>query len=218
VDRIPDDFHLRSQMLGHGNAYATIVFSGNGRLRARVPGDGWRLFLDGREAGGGERGAGVSLRVAAAVDTPSTLLAFRRSDTELTGLWRDLPWRTGARPPREASPYVSPNKADGFFNHVAGRGVLIGRLPPSPEIRLRGTYRMRDVSKSVGEGVVRINGREVLRVVPGERPFQARAFNVDLSAYAGQDILLEFASEGRVVGFGAADWISPRFVAGNREE
>jgi hypothetical protein len=66
--------------------------------------------------------------------------------------------------------------------------------------------------KSLGDGVVRINGREVLRIPPGDPPVQVHPFDADLTAFAGQHILLEFAVDGEVHGFSPANWYRPEIV------
>ena len=71
---------------------------------------------------------------------------------------------------------------------------------------------MRERPMSLGDGVVRMNGREVLRVPPGREPYQMHPFDVDISAFAGQYVLLEFASEGKVHGPSPAGWESPETV------
>jgi hypothetical protein len=74
---------------------------------------------------------------------------------------------------------------------------------------------MRDDSQSTtGDGVVRINGKEVFRVKPGGRPFQIRSFDVDVSSFAGQNVILEFGSEGQVFGPTMADWFHPQILVG----
>jgi hypothetical protein len=78
---------------------------------------------------------------------------------------------------------------------------------------MQGAYAMRDESIGpTGDGVIRINGAEVMRLDPGPRPFARRVFDVDVSAYAGLEVMVEFVSDGphRTA---SADWFRPRIVA-----
>ena len=146
---------------------------------------------------------------AGSPDAPSVLWAFRPSDVVLRGRFVDLPWQV---PPRQRASHLR-RQGDGFLNHVTGRGLILGRFPEADRIRLQGAYGMRPESMmTTGDGVVRLNGREVLRVPAGERPYRARAFDVDISAWAGQHVLLEFTAAGRVRALALADWHEPRIV------
>ena len=156
----------------------------------------------------------------------SMLVAFRKEDVELLGKWADLPWQV---PPKQRSwhilqhelyeatadgPALMLRKGKGFFNHVTGRGILIGRFPEADVIRMEGGYRIREESMSGNiEGKVWINGKQVL-ALPGSDtlPFELQTFNVDISEYAGQYAMVEFGVEGEIRG-NVADWISPQFIA-----
>lgn len=214
LNRVPDDFQLHSHTVGQDGSYFRLVFSGRGQVGLTIPDDRCLVFLNGREVPVDRNQETTRVPIDFPPDRPATMLAFLRSGTELAGRWIDLPWQTGDRPPRQGTGYVSLNQAEGFFNHVGGKGLLIGRLPKGGRLRLQGEYGMRPVSKSVGDGVVRINGREVLRVPAGPRPFSRHSFDVDISAASGRDVLLEFSSEGQIVGFGAGDWYGPRIAVG----
>jgi hypothetical protein len=65
---------------------------------------------------------------------------------------------------------------------------------------------------NVGPGVVRINGREVVRVTPveGQDPPQAQSFDVDISAYAGRYAFFQFGVEEEPRGLSPAYWFDPR--------
>jgi len=162
--------------------------------------------------------------------TYSMLLAFRKEDTELLGKWAELPWQA---PPKQRSwhilqhelyeatadgPALMLRKGHGFFNHVTGRGILIGRFPEADGIRMEGGYRIREESHSgTITGKVWINGRQVL-ALPGSdtRPFELQSFDVDISEYAGQYAMVEFGVEGEIRG-NIADWISPQFILEDRK-
>lgn len=220
IDRIPADFALHfddyldfgPQDAGHDAApdgsFHHVRMTGHGPIRMHVP-TGYRVFLDGRELeiDAAPRSAGATLD--AAPDAPSVLWAFRPSDVVLRGRFVDLPWQV---PPRQRASHLR-RQGDGFLNHVTGRGLILGRFPEADRIRLQGAYGMRPESMmTTGDGVVRLNGREVLRVPAGERPYRARAFDVDISAWAGQHVLLEFTAAGRVRALALADWHEPRIV------
>lgn len=213
LNRVPTDFHLHNHIVGHNGSYLKLVFSGHGEIGMVVPDNQCRVFLDDRELPVDRTKRTGEVRIDAAPDRSVTLLAFFQAETELVGRWDNLPWQSGSRPPREGWGYLRPNQADGFFNHVGGTGVLIGRLPETRKLRLRGEYGMVDVSKSAGDGVVRINGREVMRVPAGARPFRMHRFETDISAFRGQHVLLEFSCEGPIAGFAGANWLGPAIIA-----
>ena len=157
--------------------------------------------------------------------TYSMLLAFRKNDTKLAGKWADLPWQV---PPKQRSwhilqhqlyeatadgPALMLRKGTGFFNHVTGRGIIIGRFPDANVIRMEGAYRIRDNSYEGNiRGKVWINGKQVL-TLPGseKRPFEVQTFNVNISEFAGKHAIVEFGTEGQIRA-NIADWISPQFI------
>ena len=108
-----------------------------------------------------------------------------------------------------------PTDSADMHTHVAGRGVIIGRFPEARSIRIHGAYRMSDrVPSAYGDGVIRINNREVLRIPigpAGSSPRKIHAIDVDITRFAGQHVLLEFFSDGKVAGLGEeAFWYSPQ--------
>jgi hypothetical protein len=231
---VPPDFspymnpttRVRGQDVGRNGNWFRINFTGHGECTAYVP-DNCRAFLNGRELDVDRASHTARFAVSADADSPSAVVAFYRTSTPLVGKWVDLPWET---PPDQRSWYVarhllddySPDgpvrmikDGDGFFNHVGGAAVILGQFPQAAQIRLQGAYCMRDDSQSTtGDGVVRINGKEVFRVKPGGRPFQIRSFDVDVSSFAGQNVILEFGSEGQVFGPTMADWFHPQILVG----
>ena len=215
ITEVPGDFALftdmdqriRPQYIGRNGAFYIITFTGSGEIAMHVPGD-VLVFLDGEEVPV-DRGARVACaRIAAKTDKPSVLLAYPTVNTVLEGKWVHLPWQT---PPQERHGFVVP-QGDGFFNHLCGTAQIIGRLPRARSIRLRGAWGMSGRPKSVGDAVARINGREVLRVPPGEQPYRAREFDVDISRFAGRHVLLQFSVDGEVHGFSSTNWYTPRIV------
>jgi len=182
-----------------------------------------------------EWGDGVGQRVTAAAFREvnerleevsySMLLALRKDDTPLDGLWTELDWQI---PPKQRTfhlvqhhlhevtadgPALMLRKGTGFYSHVTGRGIIIGRFPEADVIRVEGAYRLRNDSNS---GSVRaklwINGKQVL-TLPGseKRPFEIQPFDVDISEFAGKYAMLEFGIEGEIRA-NVADWISPQFI------
>ena len=98
---------------------------------------------------------------------------------------------------------------------MAGRGVIIGRLPEANSIRIHGAYRMSGrVPSAYGDGVIRINNQEVLRIPigpAGSSPRKTHSIDVDITNFAGQHVLLEFFSDGKVEGLGEeAYWYAPQ--------
>ena len=156
----------------------------------------------------------------------SKIIAFREMDNVLEGRWVDLPWHqpheqriwhVGQHERMEYpadGPLRMPYRVNAFYNKTSGRGVMVGKLPADRKIRLVGAYKLRDDGSSLvgGDGTVRINGREVVYLNNGQKPFQMMTFDVDLSHRAGEHIMLEFAAEGHVGGVCDADWYDPKIL------
>jgi hypothetical protein len=84
-------------------------------------------------------------------------------------------------------------------------------MPDAESIRVTGAYQMRDSSIGPsGDGVLRINGEELLRLPAGPRPFAKHDLDIDVSSFRGKDVMFEFVSDGphRTA---SADWFEPRF-------
>ncbi len=234
LTRIPNDFAFYyddkyrtiGQEAGVDDSYYRLLFTGNGLMEIFLP-DGWVGFLDGKKLQVDQSTSKVEIVIATPPDKPSDLLVFGRSDTVLAGRWVDLPWQispmhrqwyVGRRTTLSHSsdgPVRLPTDSGDMHTHVTGRGVIIGRLPDANSIRIHGAYRMSDrVPNGYGDGVIRINGREVLRIPiepPGETPRKVHPIDVDISKFAGQHVLLEFISDGKVAGLGEeAFWYAPQ--------
>jgi len=230
VTAIPEDFALYSDPSryilpidgGRDGSFYKLTFTGNGQLRMHVP-DDMLVFLNG-EAVPVDRKTRTA--TAQAVDTEqgaSVLLAFRKLDVELSGRWVDLPWQQPQSQRRfylgrhrmldynPESPTRYMKDINALYTHITAIGVIIGRLPQAGSIHLRGAYEMREESFSAGDGVVRINSKEVMRVPAGERPYNIYCFDVDISDYAGQYVLLEFVCDGHGAP-SAADWYNPWII------
>ena len=234
LSRIPDDFSFFyddkyrtiGQEAGVDDSYYRLLFTGNGRMDVYLP-DNWVAYLDGKEMVVDASTSKAEVEIAASADEPSALLAFGRSDTILSGRWVDLPWQIS---PMHRQWYVGrrtilSHSSDGFVRlptdsgdmhtHVTGRGVIIGRLPEASSVRIHGAYRLSErVPDAYGDGVIRINGREVVRIPigpPGELPRKVHPIDVDITEFAGRHVLLEFMSDGKVAGLGEESfWYAPQ--------
>ena len=212
------------QDVGRDGSYFRLRFTGHGELTMHVP-DDVLVFLDGAAVPIDRAARTAHVTVEATPASPGELLAFPASDTPLEGALTDLPWQT---PLLQRSFFVSQHSIHGYgrtgmgrslrglnhiYNHVSGRFYLSGRLPQGPSVRLQGAYGAREDSyATTGDAVVRVNGREVLWIPAGPRPYRVHAFDVNLAAFAGQHVLMEFSAQGKVHGFTAADWYNPRIA------
>ena len=208
----------------HDGSFYKLSFSGKGRIQMYVP-DGMLVFLNGKEIEVNRETKTGEAQIDATPDNVCVLVAFRKTDVELSGKWADMPWTTslmmrtfyfGQHRTLDYStegPVRKMKDINAFYTHVSGAGFIIGRLPEAQSIRLQGAYGMREESiVTDGDGVVRINGNEVVRVPAGKRPYKVQSFDVDISSYAGQYIMMEFVSDGNVHGPTAADWYNPWIV------
>ncbi len=237
---IPDDFSTpmdgvgptRTVAVGQGQdrSFYKMNFSGHGEIRMHVP-DDTLVFLDGREVVVDRGGQSAVATIDASEDEIATLIAFRKSDVELSGEFADLPVYTSLQQRNfyfgqhqvldysTEGPVRKMRDMNAFYAHLTGTGVLIGRLPDAGSIRIQGAYGMREESIITdGDAVIRINGNEVMRMPPGPRPYEVHSFKVDISAHAGRHVMLEFLPDGLVHGPSAADWFNPRIVVNERGE
>ncbi len=196
-------------------SFYSVKMAGHGELGVYVP-DGYLAYLDGRPLAIDPTTRTSTVHISAAPEKPSTLIAFRKTDVNLAGQWIDLPWQIPAN--QREGYMVKRSDGSGFFNHVAGVGLIVGRFASAARIRLQGTWGMEAgvAYGTVGDGVIRINGQEVLRLQPGSGPpYPLRAFDVDVTQFAGQYVVMEFQTDGKVRGFGPADWFSPQIILEN---
>jgi hypothetical protein len=202
-----DEKRIIPQEIGSEHAYYLIYFTGNGEIEMHVP-DDYNVCLNDEVLNVDRENKTAKSRVNADAQNPGILRAYRRSDVELIGLWADLPWL----PPGNRSGRVNEDGKGGFHVSVSGYGVIPGKMPDADSIRIQGAYAMRDSSIGPpGDGVIRINGAELLRLDPGPRPFAQQEFDLDVSSYAGMDVMLEFVSDGHNR-TSSADWFEPRIV------
>ena len=243
VTRVPDDFagydnmerRIAPQEVGRDDSFFRLVFGGHGEMTMHVP-DEYDVYLDGRklEVNRGTKQASamidaslpkagnLSYFIALGPDgapagdrsggAPSMLLAFRRTPTTLAGKWVDLPWQASKDNAKAAV-----TSGDSLHLNVGAWAIYIGRLPEAKRLRLQGSYIVSSTTGAPGDGVVLINGNQVLRVPTGEPPYEARPFDADISAYAGQYVLMEVLSDNGVRG-AAADWLAPRIIAASPDD
>lgn len=225
-----------TQEVGKEEAYFCIRLAGHGKVGACVP-DEYDVYFSGRKLAVDRATHTVTFEVNASASKtaslgyhielqpgqsatnqaasehsgPVELVAYRRIDTPLIGPWIKLPWYGSP----DTMKWITTNKAgDGFSMSVGTVGRLVGKMPKANSVRVRGSYQMaeRGAGGVPGDGVIRVNGVEVLRVPHGTEPFPRTTFDVDVSRYAGQYVLIEFTSDGPVRA-GYADWINPQIVA-----
>jgi len=89
--------------------------------------------------------------------------------------------------------------------------IYLGRFPEAKRIRFQGTYQVHATTGAPGDGVVLLNGRQVLRVPTGDYPYPVMEFDQDISSFAGKYALMEVISDNGVRA-AQATWFSPRIV------
>ena len=232
VTGLPDDFAFHDpqwtyeppQDVGRDGSYFRLQFTGRGDMTMHVP-DTVHVFLNGEEVPIDRATQTARATVSATPENPAELLAFPESNALLDGAVTDLPWQT---PLLQRSFFVSQHSVFDYgktgmgraqrglnhiYNHVSGRFYISGRLPEGPSVRLQGAYGAREGSyATTGDAVVKINGREVLWLPAGPRPYRVHSFDVNLAEFAGQHVLMEFCAQGKVHGYTAADWYNPRIA------
>ncbi len=238
ITKVPDDFvgytdgdrRIAPQEVGSDDSFFRLVFSGHGEMKMHVP-DDYDVYLDGqmvdvdRQAKTASvvidvsppKSGGLGYFIALAPDgkpvkdagggRPSMLLAFKRTDTELAGKWAALPWQKSKDIAK-----LAVTSGDSVHMNVGAFAIYIGKLPQAKSVRLKGSYVVSATTGAPGDGVVLINGKQVLRVPFGEQPYKPQNFDADISAYAGQYVLMEVISDNGVRG-AAADWLDPRIEA-----
>ncbi len=237
--KVPEDFagvscmerRTAPQEVGKDEAYFILRMAGRGEIGVYVPED-YDAYLNGVKlkvdhmtkqalatidaSKTGTPGLGYHIELnpdevkakPTAQAGPAVLLAVRKIGTDLVGNWRSLPLYRSV----DSAKWIDANSSNGFYMNVGTVGRLVGLIPKSKSVRIQGAYQIREQTDGQpGDGVICINGVEVLRVPCGKAPFKQTPFDVDISSYAGQHVLLEFASDADVRG-ATADWLAPRFV------
>ena len=237
VTKVPEDFigytdmdrRIAPQEVGRDDSFFRLVFAGHGEMTMYVP-DDYDVYLDGQElnvdrqtktasaiiSAALPRAGGLGYHIAMKPDgisaentdggRPSMLLAFKRTDVQLAGWWVDLPWQGS----KDVAKAIGTGP-DSFTMNVGAFGIFIGRFPAAKRICLEGSYVVSASTGAPGDGVVLINGKQSLRVPAGEPPYKSQSFRADVSAFAGQYVLVEFLSDGGVRG-ASANWDHPRIV------
>ena len=215
VTRVPADFlvyyvpnkRIWGQEIGENGEYYRIYCTGHGEMEMFVP-DDVDVYLNDQPVHIDRATQTARAHLDAGEEDPDILIAFRRSEAELSGHWVNLPWSQAPQEPRD----FLHNEGKDIYNHVGGRGQVVGRFPRSKSIRLQGSFGMSGRPANVGPAVVRINGREVVRVTPVDKqdPPQAQAFDVDISEYARKYVFLQFGVEEEPRGLSTAYWSEPR--------
>jgi hypothetical protein len=237
VTKVPGDFQGYSNMerriapyeIGVEDSFFRLVFAGQGEMTMHVP-DDYDVYLDGQRVDVDRETKSASVSISASIPKsgnlgyfialepngepspdsnprrPSTLLAFKRTDTVLKGRWASLPWQRA----KDTSKIAGPSGNDVFMN-VGAFVIFIGKLPDVENVRIKGSYQVHATTGAPGDGVVLINGRQVLRVPAGDYPYTVTEFNADISAFAGQHVLIEAISDNGVRA-AQGTWFNPRFV------
>lgn len=227
VFKVPDSFvglstmepRTAEQEIGPDDVYFCLRFAGQGQIGVYVP-DNYDAYLNGAKltvdpqskqafsqidaSATDATGLGYHIELspdkqaAAAAQTqgPATLLAVRKVDTELNGVFSSLPWYGS----RDALKWMKPNPENGFEMAVGTIGRVIGRIPSASSIHIQGEYQVSPQLSPPTDGVIRINGAEVLRIPPGDKPYKRVAFDQDITSYAGKYVCVEFLSDGSVRG------------------
>lgn len=240
VFKVPDDFagvstmEVRSapQESAKDDAYFILRMAGKGEIGVHVP-DDYDAYLNGRKltvdpgtkqafalidaSKTGTPGLGYHIELnpdqdkakAAEQAGPAVLLAVRKTSTDLIGGWAKLKWYGSV----DSLKWIKTDAAGNFTMNVGAVGRLVGRIPDAANVRMQGAFQIREQTVgSPGDGVIRINGVEVLRIPHGKPPFPRIPFDVDISSYAGRHVLIEFTSDGPVRG-ATAEWIDPRITS-----
>ena len=237
VTSVPDDFtgyynmerRIDAYEIGMDDSFFRLVFAGHGAMKMHVP-DEYDVYMDGepldvdRETDSavvriratypetGNLGYFIALQPDgkpaedAPLQRPSTLLAFKRSETRLEGRWAGFPWQRA----RDTSKIAGHSGGDVYMN-VGAFVIYIGKFPDAKSIRLTGSYQVHATTGAPGDGVVLINGRQVLRVPTGEYPYPVMKFDQDISSFAGKYALVEVLSDNGVRA-AKGTWFNPRIV------
>ena len=214
ITRIPENFSLHAnenwyiypQYIGPDDSFFKITFAGRGNLDLHVP-DNVIVFLNGEPVKVDRKTQSTRVPVDATEESPGILLAFEKREVLLSGPWVDLPWQIA----KQKRKFIH-QQGKGFSCHLGGAAQIVGRLPEAQSIHLQGGWNMTGRPHKTGEAVVRLNGKEALRLLPGEAPYPVQEFDVDISELTGQHVLLEFALEEHVSGPSHSHWSNPRFV------
>jgi hypothetical protein len=216
VDYLPyqnDKRKIIPQEVGLNDTNFRVFFSGNGQLDMFVP-DAYDVYLDDQKVTVNRDTDTATVTVSATPPNHSIIRVFERSQQVMEGYWADIFTATPPQKSTLVTTLYSIFPPYGIWCHIGGEGFIIGKLPNATGISIQGSWGMYDDAlNSVGDGVVRINGAEVMRLDPGVGPpYDMVPFNVDITAYSGQYAMLEFAFDGDIHGADYSDWDSPQIV------
>lgn len=186
---VPPDFRLRRGVTGSDEQYYIVDFSAHGAVEVAVPPALPHVYANGRRLAVTEGVAHIE------AEGDVSLIAFADGPPLAAGLLNQMPWAVDGYPLGERTPAFTA-RGTGFFHHAGVKANIIGRLPIAKKLVLRGALVMDPAAKNGMTGVVAINGREVLRVDCVERPWTPRHFEADISAFAGQDVMVQFETIG----------------------
>ena len=208
-----DNRRIIPQEVGHGDSNFRIFFTGHGQIEMYVP-DEYDVYLDDQPVTTDSTTHTATIAVSAPTEAPSVIRVFRRTDQMLSGYWAALAWDRPHHKLTTLGTHETIYPPYGFGTNVTGEGFLIGRLPRAKSIRLQGQFGMRnDAVLSKGDAVIKINGRELLRLDPGMGPpYSLIPFDVDITDHAAQYIMLEFLCDGDIRGVDPGDWDAPQII------
>ena len=237
VTKVPKNFQGYSNMerriapyeIGVDDSFFRLVFGGQGEMTMHVP-EEYDVYLDGQQVDVDRASKSASVRIDASIpesgnlgyfialqpngepagdstqQRPSTLIAFRRSDTPLHGQWAGLPWQRA-----KDTSKIAGHSGDDVFMNVGAYVIYIGKFPEAENLRIKGSYQVHATTGPPGDGVLLINGMQVLRVPTGEYPYKVTEFNADISAFTGKHVLVEAISDNGVRA-AQGTWFNPRFI------
>jgi hypothetical protein len=201
------------QEIGFNHTSYRIFFSGNGQLSMFVP-DAYNVYLDGQALTVNRQTDTAVATISATQQEHSVIRAFQRSEQVLQGYWAELDWTTPPQKWGAVDIVSSLYQPYGFFNAIPGEGFIFGKFPRASSIRIQGSWGMRDDAQvRSGDGVITINGTEVMRLEPGQGPpYDMIPFDIDITSFSGQYAMLEFFADGHMSGVDYSDWDVPQIV------
>lgn len=190
LSQVPEDFRLWRGVTGHEKTTYIVEFTGRGPVRATVPDQLAELYVNGDR----QQPEVGSLSFTASGET--SLIAFAPGPELALGLLNAMPWTVDGLVPGQGTPSFTP-RGTGFFHHAGACANIVGRLPVAPSLTLRGKLIIDPHAKNGMAGTVQINGRQVLAVDNTGPPWPPKPFEVDISEFAGKQVMIQFATSGK---------------------
>ena len=188
----PSDFTVKNSIVGPNKKYYLVEFSAKGKIELYVPGNITELFVDGRRIA-------VKNGIASFKSSGHTsLIAFEKDNAALTGVINKLNWMQDGRLPQKAPRRESLGlkiKRKGFFQHPGYDMTILGKLPVSGKLKIRGQVVVHNHAKNGLSGIVTINGKQVGKVDNPARPWIPREFEADISEFAGQYVMIRIFTQ-----------------------